>query len=448
MKQLVRLIAIVAIASAASCSHLTAIPNGTPLAIARPGIPPPTVHVIPFYDYSKSGYGVPGGTSYGNLIGSAKALYGATMLGGSTTCSTPFGSGSQSGCGIVYRLVQQPGKRKYKLDVLHTFEGSPNDGAASLATLLADKSGDFFGTTFYGGQYDRGTVFELQPKSSGYTETILHSFGHGKDGAYPISGVIEVNGILYGTTVGGGKYTDYKLCGHYGGAPDGTCGTVYSLNPATGEEHVVHSFGKALDGASPQAALLDVAGTLYGTTDLGGTSPQCGTVFSVRPNGHERVVHSFRNVPDACNPFASLISVHDTLYGTTCCGGRNFCSNSCTGTLFSVDIASGDEQVLHDFGKGTDGSQPHAAVVYVGGVLYGTTDIGGGTSCVGGAGCGTIFSYAPSASNPAYSVVYAFKGKADGAGPASALLYSHGAFYGVTMSGGKKGLGTGIKLHR
>lgn len=209
---------------------------------------------------------------------------------------------------------------------------------------------------------------------------------------------------------------------------------------------MLHSFGNGNDGASPFAAPLDVDGTLYGTTDLGGVLSFCGTVFSIGTNGTgEKVVHSFLNNPrDGCNPFASLTAVNGTLYGTTCCGGGYYCSH-CEGTLFSIHLSTGTEQVLHKFGNGTDGSEPVAAVLDVRGVLYGTTSAGGGTSCESGIGCGTVFSYALS-SSPAYNVQYAFTGGNDGAEPFDALLYSHGTFYGTTASAGKKGHGTGDKL--
>lgn len=453
MKLLLRLAATVSLAAAASCGHSTnvapAAPLGEPLTLHRADSIPQTVHVIPFYDFGKSGYTVGGPGGVGGFIGDASTLYGATSVGGSTTCSTVFDGSSTTGCGIVYRLVPNKGKQTYKLKVLHKFEGSPGDGAASLSTLL-EKNGDLYGTTYFGGEYNGGTLFKLHPSPSspsGYTETILHSFGYGQDGALPSSGVIEVNGVLFGTTVGGGAYTNQRICNSKGGVPNGSCGTVYSVNPTTGSEKVLHSFGQNGDGANPFAALLNVNGTLYGTTDLGGSTTFCGTIFSIGTDGTgEKVVHSFLNNPrDGCNPFASLIEVKGTLYGTTCCGGGYYCSH-CEGTLFSMDLSTGQETVLHKFGNGTDGSEPIAAVLDVSGVLYGTANIGGGTGCVDGNGCGTVFSYALSTSNPQYQTVYSFKGKSDGAAPHSPLLYSHGAFFGTTESDGKKGHGTGVKL--
>src|SRR5438105_4995410 len=82
-----------------------------------------------------------------------------------------------------------------------------------------------------------GTVFSLDPNTG--AETVLHPFGS-TDGAYPMAGLIAVNGMLYGTTLacwGTG-------CGGVG------CGTVFSIDPSTGAETVLYSFG-GTDGASP-----------------------------------------------------------------------------------------------------------------------------------------------------------------------------------------------------
>lgn len=223
------------------------------------------------------------------------------------------------------------------------------------------------------------------------------------------------------------------------------------MDPSTGVERVLHSFGKIGDGASPWTALTNVNGTLYGTTDLGGSLGLCGTVFSIQTDGsNEQIVHNFKNNPtDGCDPFAPLLLVKNTLYGTTCCGGGYYCPH-CEGVLYSVDVASGKEQVLHNFGSGyggsnPDGSQPVSPVINVHGVLYGTADIGGTGTCIAQLGCGTIFSYALSSSH-AYTTLYDFSGTTDGGDPRAGLLYSNKTFFGMTTFGGKKGRGTGIKL--
>jgi uncharacterized repeat protein (TIGR03803 family) len=277
----------------------------------------------------------------------------------------------------------------------------------------------------------------------------LHNFGHGKDGALPYGGLIDANGTLYGTTVGGGTYASAQCATVF--LKNGTCGTVYSLDTATGTERVLHSFGATGDGASPFGGLIEANGTIYGTTDQGPAgSSVCGTIFSMSTTGaSERVLWSFQNTPvDGCNPFGNLLYANGTIYGTTCCGGKFF-NGPCQcreGTVFSFDTATGEERMMHSFGGrsgGTkDGGEPEASVIMVNGMLYGTTGLGG--SGCGKYGCGTVYSLSPSGSN--YSLVYRFTGGDDGWGPGAALLAAGGSLYGTTGNGGAYGLGTAFRL--
>jgi uncharacterized repeat protein (TIGR03803 family) len=98
-----------------------------------------------------------------------------------------------------------------------------------------------------------------------------------------------------------------------------------------------------------------------------------GTLFAISRSGKETVIHNFGGPPDGANPSADLIDVNGTLYGTTSSGGAN---NG--GTVFAV-TASGAETVLHSFGGSNDGSDPVAGLVSVKGTLYGTTLYGEGT---------------------------------------------------------------------
>jgi uncharacterized repeat protein (TIGR03803 family) len=80
---------------------------------------------------------------------------------------------------------------------------------------------------------------------------------------------------------------------------------------------VLHSFGGSGDGSVPLAGLLKVKGKLYGTTLSGGGSGD-GTIFSIRPSGTETVLHSFGGTEeDGTHPYAGLLNVKGTLYGTT-----------------------------------------------------------------------------------------------------------------------------------
>ncbi|MFY9711449.1 MAG: choice-of-anchor tandem repeat GloVer-containing protein, partial [Candidatus Cybelea sp.] len=164
-------------------------------------------------------------------------------------------------------------------------------------------------------------------------------------------------------------------------------GAAFSIT-SSGTEKVLHSFGKGTDGYYPQAGLIDVGGTLYGTTEYGGSGScsndfyhGCGTVFSITTGGKEKVLHSFSDAgAQGSNPLAGLIDVGGTLYGATKNGGSNN-----AGAIFSITTL-GREKLLHSFGRGTDGRYPDATLIDVGGRLYGTTFNGGGH------GEGTVFS--------------------------------------------------------
>jgi uncharacterized repeat protein (TIGR03803 family) len=185
------------------------------------------------------------------------------------------------------------------------------------------------------------------------------------------------------------------------------------------------------DGAKPWAGLIDVGGTLYGTTSQGGTN-NFGAVFSITTGGTENVIYSFKAGKDGEYPVAALTDVDGTLYGTTTEGGKYS-----DGVVFSV-TTSGTEHVLHSFGNGNDGTDPVAALLFHGGTLYGTTEGGGG-----GAG-GTVFSMTKGGKE---NWVYGFKGGSDGAEPESTLIYSNGALWGTTHEeGGSGAYGTVFKI--
>ncbi len=310
--------------------------------------------------------------------------------------------------------------------VLHSF-GSGSDGQDPDANLI-DVNGTLYGTTAMGGGYCHssdtggcGTVFSI---SKGGTEHVLYSFRGGSDGEYPAAGLIDVNGTLYGTTVKGGAN-----CGK-----GYSCGTVYSISTA-GKEKVLHRFTGQPDGGYPWAGLIDVNGTLYGTTARGGTY-KLGTVFSISTSGKETVLHSFAGYQnrDGSLPFAGLINVNGTLYGTTNGGGKFRFASESYGTVFSMST-TGEEHLLHSFqiGPRGDGANPYASLIDVNGVLYGTTFSGGTTYC-----CGTVFRIDMHGRE---RVLYSFH-TADGLNPYASLIDVKGRLYGTTESGGENKYGT------
>ena len=210
--------------------------------------------------------------------------------------------------------------------VLYSFSGG-SDGEDPSAALI-DVNGTLYGTTAGGTSNIDGTVFSISTSGS---ENVLHVFdGYPSDGDQPEGNLIDVNGVLYDTTFFGGKYRKYP-----------GQGTVFSIS-TTGTERVLHSFGKGSDGQIPEAGLLDMNGTLYGTTPSGGTIGD-GTVFSISTSGKEHVLYSFSGGSDGGDPSGSLIEVNGTMYGTTYGGGAYG-----PGTVYTVST-TGVEHVLYEF---------------------------------------------------------------------------------------------------
>lgn len=272
-----------------------------------------------------------------------------------------------------------------------------------------------------------------------------YEFTAGEDGNAPFGSLIELNGTLYGTTFGGGG----SGCGYGEG-----CGTVFTVNPSSGKESVLYRFQGGADGANPEASLVAINGTLYGTTYFGGgpgsncvrnNGTGCGTIFAVDPSsGHETVLYSFQGGQDGANPLAGLTAVNSTLYGTTFSGGVacSSYSRSC-GTIFAFNLTTGQEGTVYRFQGGQDGATPTAALLRVNNMLYGTTLRGGGKSCKSyGIGCGTIFRFDPSSETE--TVLYRFGGhkQHDGKWPEATLIADKGRLFGTTIAGGASGVGT------
>jgi uncharacterized repeat protein (TIGR03803 family) len=365
------------------------------------------------------------GPMAGPIMDAAGNLYGTTGAGG-----TYFH-------GTVFELT--PGADgSWTEKVLYSFGNYP-DGSLPSSSLVFDAAGNLYGTTYQGGANNVGTVFELTSGPGGsWTEKLLHSFGNYPDGSLPSSSLVfDAAGTLYGTTASGG---------HNG------MGTVFELMPdGSGgwTELVLHDFTDA-DGAFPYAGLIfDGAGNLYGTTSNGGTS-NAGTVFELTPtvggSWTETVLHSFGNGTDGASPaYAGLTLVSGSLYGTTAHGGTSSsCFRGC-GTVFELAPAAGGgwtEQVLHNFGNGTDGILPYAGLVMDRtGKLYGTTTSGGTFQE------GTAFELSPSGGGWTEQVLYSFGNGTDGANPYAGLIMdAAGNLYGTTNLGGTNNDGTAFEI--
>jgi len=244
--------------------------------------------------YSFTG-GKDGGQPYGGVIRDTSGiLYGTTTYGGISS----YGGGP--GNGVVFRLNTAGTET-----VLHIFSGKADGGNPWAGSLVRDTAGNLYGTTLFGGSSGAGVVFKLDTAG---TETVLHEFTRGADGAFPRAGLIpDPAGSFYGTAEEGGS-----------GNCEGGCGVVFKLDGA-GTETVLYSFTGGADGRFPWAGLIrDPAGNLYGTTLNGGIRSLLGVVFKLDTAGAETVLYSFTGGAEGANPYAGLAGDSlGNLYGTT-----------------------------------------------------------------------------------------------------------------------------------
>ena len=168
---------------------------------------------------------------------------------------------------------------------------------------------------------------------------------NGTDGASPHSWLIRSGSVFYAVTESGGPKNK---------------GTIFSYNINTNSETVLHSFaGGTSDGGTPVGALVKSGATLYGMTQNGGAyngdKPfSCGTIFSYNlDTGKETILHSFSNGTDGAMPYNSLIKSGSILYGMTSGGGDTRGNSINSGTIFAYNITTNSETILHSFDRGS-----------------------------------------------------------------------------------------------
>ncbi len=213
----------------------------------------------------------------GITTGSHGSLYGTWNYGGA------YGDGE------VYKLTGNA-NGSFTCTVLHSFTGSLHDGSIPLNGVTLDSNGNIYGVTSQGGQYNCGTVYALLRSATGYSYNIIHSFA-GKDGKTPECRMyLSPEGILYGTTMFGGKNQN--------------TGTFFSLSLAhpapfqiTGVLHSLGSLGVQFDDGNPAGTLsADKQGLLYLTTMQGNVS-YSGTVVRFGPSITETGPNTLSSIP-------------------------------------------------------------------------------------------------------------------------------------------------------
>ena len=241
--------------------------------------------------------------TYGNLtFDRAGNIYGTAVQGGAHND------------GVVFKLTPSGGG--WSESVLWNFTGG-SDGAYPQAGVTFDSAGNLYGTTSYG-QQGEGTVYELSPTQSGWTETTLYTFtpydnGSGVGGLvfdrsgnlFGITGLQE-GGVAYELTPLGQSWNYTRLQVFNGGYPSPLAGptfdaqgNLYGPLPSGGQDDGGEIFRLTLSGGSwvysvyydfangggfdPIGAVtFDASGNMYGTSSEGGSQDH-GTVWEITP---------------------------------------------------------------------------------------------------------------------------------------------------------------------
>jgi len=229
---------------------------------------------------------------------------------GSVYGTTTDGGGGQ---GAIYELT--PSGDSWTEAVLYSPQDYGRDGRLPYGGVVFDPTGNLYGTFSESGPYGSGTVYQLSPSESGWTERTIHAFTGllNGGGSGPLDGLIlDQFGNLYGTT---------------NGFQGGGC-TVYELTPSDNS----WGFDKLYDwkiwgnGGPISKLARDAAGNLYGTTYAGGAFG-CGSIFKLTPSDGGWTytsLHEFTD-SDGCGSMGTLVfDSNGNLYGTTAGGGAYY----------------------------------------------------------------------------------------------------------------------------
>ena len=350
-----------------------------------------------------------------------ETLHGFTWEEGSRAVGSPtFGTngmlyglhaaGGEQGLGTLYRW--SPGDGSFA--VLQHFAYSDSGPSAPESGLVMGQDGMLRGTSSFGGEAFRGTIFTVDGAEA---VAMRCEFTADTNLFSPLGALVEGKpGIFYGTTRD----------------------SVYRFNAGNGKVKELHRFAGG-DGSGCESALVfGPDGKLWGTNPFGGGANK-GTIFRLNPDGSGfEVVKTLGQAFDGSGPGGSLLLGSDgNLYGVTSGGGAFG-----RGVAYRIS-ASGKFTALHHFAGGdNDGAYPRCALVEgADGALYGTTVEGGNAP----QSYGTVFRMTRKGK---VSLLHRFDGTgAGGATPVGALRFgADGWLYGTNQSGGEGGAGVLYRL--
>ncbi len=323
-------------------------------------------------------------------------------------------SAFSNGAGTIFRMDFDS-----NIEVLHYFKGGSIaiHGTGPASALVEGSNGEFYGSTYHGGEFGLGTVYKFS-LHDGYQT--LRSLGDVEDGFWPQSGLLKASdGSFFGTAPHGGKFGE---------------GVIYRIDK-NDQYSVFHHF-KDGKGTAPLAALIEAHdGHFYGTTQRGGNKNQ-GTIFKISPEGELTLLHHFDGQGKISH--ARLVEASDgNLYGTTSC-----VFTGSPGSIFRI-TSEGQFTLLHTFDPFEGFCSESTLVEYNDGFLYGTTSRGGDQSNVH-FGAGALFRLSLDGE---FETIHQFKSSPSPYYPHSGLIEaSDGALYGTARLGGENDVGALFKF--
>ena len=313
--------------------------------------------------------------------------------------------GGAKGYGTVFKIATGSGT----ITTLASFTGKNGIGISPRGSLVLDAQGNLFGTTVGGGAFGKGTIFEVAAGTAS-TITTVASFD-GVNGSDPFGGlVVDAAGNFFGTSLGSSQA--------------GFHSSVWELAAGAGSITLLATF-------KPQnyltgALAIDSSGNIFGTTARGGTK-SLGSVFELSGTAHTlTTLASFTGANGSAPTGTLLLDAQHDLIGTTANGG-----GSGDGTIFEIPAtASSTIHTLATF-TGSNGAHPLGTLIEDGvGNIFGVAAAGGSK------GYGTVFERAAGTANT-LTTLFSFTGESTGANPSGPLvLDAQGNFWGATFLGG------------
>ena len=340
-----------------------------------------------------------GTTPYGSLIQASNGkLYGTTTSGGS----------NNNGVLFEYNIISD-------IILIKANFNNNTSGRFPHSSLLKGYNGKLYGTTYSGGIYGAGVIFEYDINNDTLIKKI--DFNDDINGSLPQGKLTQTNnGQIYGMTVSGGK---------------GKLGIIYNFNPYNNTLVTKQDLCVTPNGANPQKDLIMATnGKLYGVTNIGGLYNK-GVLFEYNPINHMiNKIIDFDGANLGAIPVNKLIQANNgNLYGMTNSGGVYN-----AGTIFEYRIYDNTVVKKADFDYDTFGHGTYSALTQVNnGILYGITISGG---IING---GTIFEFNININTILKKADFELT---NGMFPTSSLLKTlDGRLFGTAIIGGANGNG-------